>query len=140
MAKLKNNVSPTYGSIFRAIEERADECKFGPGFVATQITLTGSCDFQPLYVKVEDCIPETAPYEYHDADFFIDSDTDVPNVIAGKVQLRMFMGSTIKYVVKSGDLEFTVALPQAKARTDISMGSDVRLGVRPEDLLALEEN
>ncbi len=72
--------------------------------------------------------------------FFIDSDTDVPNVIAGKVQLRMFMGSTIKYVVKSGDMEFTVALPQAKARTDISMGSDVRLGVRPEDLLALEEN
>ena len=85
MAKLKNNVSPTYGSIFRAIEERADECKFGPGFVATQITLTGNCDFQPLYVKVEDCIPETAPYEYHDADFFIDSDTVVmADILNGK--------------------------------------------------------
>jgi len=85
MAKKTVEISPDYGSIFRAIEEKAKSRIFGPDHVATQITLTGECGFQPLYIKVEDKIPETAPYEYHGADFYIDCDTDVmADILNGK--------------------------------------------------------
>lgn len=85
MTKTKNQVSPSYASIFKAIEEKASKTKFGPDFVATQITLTGDGDFQPLYVKVEDSIVETAPYEYIDASFYIDIDTSaMADILNGK--------------------------------------------------------
>lgn len=85
MAKSGKEVSPTYGSVFRAIQERASAKRFGSGFTATQITLTGNCDFQPLYIKIEDRIPEVAPYEYHNADFYIDCDTSVmADILNGK--------------------------------------------------------
>jgi len=76
MTKAKQEVTPSYGSIFHAIEDKVKTVKFGPEFVATQITLTGNFGFQPLYIRVEDQIPETAPYEYHNADFYIDSNSE----------------------------------------------------------------
>ena len=85
MTKSKQEVTPSYGSIFRAIEARVKAAKFGPEFLATQITLTGACDFQPLYIRVEDGLAEIAPYEYHNADFYIDSDADaMAAVLNGK--------------------------------------------------------
>lgn len=62
------------------------------------------------------------------------------NVLAGRVRLRMFMGSTVKYVVRVGNLEFTAALPQAKCRSEVTMDSEIRLGIAATDLLALEES
>ena len=85
MAAKKQEVTSTYGSIFRAIEEKAGKIKFGRGFVATQITLTGNDSFQPLYVRVEDQVPEVAPYEYLNADFYLDSDVSVmADILNGK--------------------------------------------------------
>lgn len=85
MTKTKNQVSPSYASIFKAIEEKANNTKFGSEFIATQITLTGDGEFQPLYIKVEDSIVETAPYEYRDASFYIDIDTAcMADVLNGK--------------------------------------------------------
>ncbi|SCW57827.1 hypothetical protein SAMN02910456_01962 [Ruminococcaceae bacterium YRB3002] len=74
MTNAKKDVTPSYGSIFKAIEGKAAGTKFGNGFVATQITLTGECDYQPLYIKVDDGAVVTEPYEYHDSNFFIDAD------------------------------------------------------------------
>ena len=85
MAKAKKEVAPTYGSVFRAIQETASTKSFGPGFTATQITLTGDCECQPLYIKIEDKVPEVAPYEYHNADFYIDCDPAVmADILNGK--------------------------------------------------------
>ena len=85
MAKAKKEVAPTYGSVFRAIQETASTKTFGSGFIATQITLTGDCDCQPLYIKIEDRVPEVAPYEYHNADFYIDCDPSVmADILNGK--------------------------------------------------------
>ena len=69
MATKKNVVEPTYDSIYKAIEAKVRKAKFSSDFVAVQITLDASV---PMYVRVEDCIPEVAPYEYNDATFYID--------------------------------------------------------------------
>jgi hypothetical protein len=50
----------------------------------------------------------------------------------------MFMGSTVKYVVASGPLEWTVAAPLASGVGSFAMGDEVRVGLQPEDLLVLE--
>ena len=62
------------------------------------------------------------------------------NVLEGSVQLKMFMGSTVKYVVAAGPLEVVVAVPQAADQAGIEAGDPVRLFVAPEDVLLLEED
>ncbi len=85
MAKNRTETLPTYGSIFRTVEETARSKTFPQGFFATQITLTGDGGFQPMYIRVEDGSVETAPYEYHGADFYIDCDTGVmADILNGK--------------------------------------------------------
>ena len=71
----KKKVEPTFGSIFRAVEEKAKKVSFLQN-TATQITLNGNLDNLPLYVKVEDGIAEEAPYEYINAPFYIDADAE----------------------------------------------------------------
>lgn len=66
-------VEPKFGSIFKAVEEKAKKVSFLQD-TATQITLNGNLDNLPLYVKIEDGIPEVAPYEYINAPFYIDAD------------------------------------------------------------------
>jgi len=56
----------------------------------------------------------------------------------GQVQLRMFLGSTVKFVVACGALELTVAV-QASHQVQARVGDEVCLGVAPQDLLVLEE-
>ena len=64
---------------------KAYKAKFTSEFISTQITLKGSLEFRPLYVKVEDKVAEVAPYEYNNASFYIDADTDVfAAVLSGK--------------------------------------------------------
>ncbi len=63
---------------------------------------------------------------------------EAPGSFTGRVQLRMFMGSTVKYVVASGSLEWTVAAPLASGVESFAMGDEVRVGLQPEDLLVLE--
>ena len=69
----KKKVEPTFGSIFRAIEDKVSKVSFLQD-TATQITLNGNLDNLPLYVKIEDGMPEVAPYEYINAPFYIDAD------------------------------------------------------------------
>ena len=69
----KKKVEPTFGSIFRAIEDKVSNVSFLQD-TATQITLNGNLDNLPLYVKIEDGMPEVAPYEYINAPFYIDAD------------------------------------------------------------------
>lgn len=83
--KEKPVVLPTFESIYNAMTARAYKAKFTSEFISTQITLTGSLEFRPLYVKVEDKVAEVAPYEYNNASFYIDADTDVfAAVLSGK--------------------------------------------------------
>jgi hypothetical protein len=72
---MKKKVEPRFGSIFKAVEEKAKKVSFLQD-TATQITLNGNLDNLPLYVKIEDCIPEVAPYEYINAPFYIDADAE----------------------------------------------------------------
>ena len=83
----KKKIEPTFGSIFRAVEEKAKK-------TATQITLNGNLDNLPLYVKIEEGIAEVAPYEYINAPFYIDADAET------------FAG------VLNGEKDFTVAVAQ----------------------------
>jgi putative sterol carrier protein len=89
----KKKVEPTFGSIFRAVEEKTKKVSFLQS-TATQITLNGNLDNQPLYVKVEDGKAEVAPYEYINAPFYIDADAE-----------------TFASVL-SGDKDFVVAVAQ----------------------------
>ncbi len=57
----------------------------------------------------------------------------------GRVQMRMFLGSSVKFLVVCGTLELTVAVPLAGRRIEIQVGEEVHLGVDPEDLLVLED-
>lgn len=83
--KEKAEVLPTFESIFNAVSSKASKAKFTSEFIATQITLKGRLECSPLYVKVEDKKVETAPYEYNNASFYIDADTDVfVDVLNGK--------------------------------------------------------
>ena len=78
MKKTRSEIKaePTFESIFNALSDRASKCSFPNGFFATQITLKGRLEFAPLYVRVEDNKAEVAPYEYNNASFYIDADTD----------------------------------------------------------------
>ena len=79
----KKKVEPNFGSIFRAVEEKASKASFLQD-TATQITLNGNLDNLPLYVKIEDGVAEIAPYEYINAPFYIDADADTfANVLNG---------------------------------------------------------
>lgn len=71
---------------------------------------------------------------------FVDENNRPDNVLRGTVQLRMFMGSSVKYVVKVNDLEFTLAVSHAKSRADIVMGCEAEIGFSSQDLLILEED
>lgn len=71
----KKKVEPRFGSIFKAVEEKTKKVSFLQD-TATQITLNGNLDNLPFYVKVEDGIPEIAPYEYINAPFYIDADAE----------------------------------------------------------------
>ena len=83
--KEKIEVIPTFESIFNAVRTKASKAKFTSEFIATQITLKGRLECSPLYVKIEDGNVETAPYEYNNASFYIDADTDVfVQVLNGK--------------------------------------------------------
>lgn len=74
--KKTNQVLPTYTSIYKAIDARVAKAKFTRFFIATQITLTGNINYQPLYVRIEDMTTEVAPYEYQNASFYMDADAD----------------------------------------------------------------
>ncbi len=89
----KKRIEPNFGSIFRAVEEKASKSSFLQD-TATQITLNGNLDNLPLYVKVEDGVAEVAPYEYINAPFYIDADAET------------FAG------VLNGDKDFVVAVSQ----------------------------
>ncbi|MGI5844868.1 MAG: ABC transporter ATP-binding protein [Candidatus Xenobium sp.] len=65
---------------------------------------------------------------------------EAPGTFTGRVQLRMFMGSTVRYVVASGPLEWTVAAPLASIAEGVGMGDEVRVGLQPEDLMVLEDS
>ena len=83
--KEKTVVEPTFESIYNAMCKKAYHAKFPSVFIATQITLKGSLECRPLYVKVEDKVAEVAPYEYNNASFYIDADTDLfAQVLNGK--------------------------------------------------------
>ena len=83
--KEKVEVLPTFESIYNAMVTRAYKAKFTSEFISTQITLKGSLEFRPLYVKIEDKVAEVAPYEYNNASFYIDADTEVfTQVLNGK--------------------------------------------------------
>ena len=71
----KKKIEPTFGSIFRAVEEKTKKTSFLQD-TATQITLNGNLDNLPLYVRIEDGMPEVAPYEYINAPFYIDADAE----------------------------------------------------------------
>lgn len=78
-------VDSTFESIFTEFQKRAAAASFPSGLIATQITLTGKLEFRPLYVKSEDRVTEVAPYEYNNANFYIDADTDsMALVLSGK--------------------------------------------------------
>lgn len=80
----KKKVEPTFGSIFRAVEEKTKKTAFLQD-TATQITLNGNLDNLPFYVKVEDKKAEIAPYEYINAPFYIDADAETfAEVLNGK--------------------------------------------------------
>jgi len=68
----RTDIEASYDGIFKAIKDRCSKAKFSFDFVAVQITLDYSV---PMYVRVEDSIPEVAPYEYNDATFYIDGTT-----------------------------------------------------------------
>lgn len=89
----KKKIEPTFGSIFRAVEEKAKKVSFLQD-TATQITLNGNLDNLPLYVKIEDGAAEVAPYEYINAPFYIDADAE-----------------TLAAVL-NGDKDFVVAVAQ----------------------------
>lgn len=89
----KKKVEPTFGSIFRAVEEKAKKTSFLQD-TATQITLNGNLDNLPLYVRIEDGRPEVAPYEYINAPFYIDADAET------------------FALVLNGDKDFVVAVAQ----------------------------
>ncbi len=65
---------------------------------------------------------------------------EAPGSFTGRVQLRMFMGGTIRLVVASGPLEWTLAVPLAGCAEKLGTGDEVRVGVEPEDLLVLEDS
>ncbi len=69
-------VEATFDSIFAAVNAKAKKAKFTSNFIATQITLTGNIESQPLYVKVEDKKAEVAPYNYNDATFVMNADAE----------------------------------------------------------------
>ncbi len=69
-------VVATFESIYTAVEAKAKKAKFTSDFMATQITLKGNLECQPLYVKVEAKKAEVAPYEYNNACFYIDADAE----------------------------------------------------------------
>ncbi len=69
----------------------------------------------------------------------LEAGEESPCVIEGIVQMRMFMGSSVKYTVRSGNLEFVAAIPQADDK-GLPIGSSARLGIKPEDLLILEDD
>lgn len=84
-AKAPKAVEASFDSIFTAFSSKVKKAKFSTSFTATQITLNGNLDCQPLYVKVEDKKAEIAPYEYIGADFYIDADaTAFAAVLNGK--------------------------------------------------------
>lgn len=97
----KTKVEPTFASIFRAVEQRAAKARFLRD-TATQITLKGNLDNQPFYVKVEDGQVETAPYEYINAPFYIDADTDAFTAVLNGV---MSFGSAVAqgFITVNGD-------------------------------------
>ena len=97
----KKKIEPKFGSIFKAVEEKAKKVSFLQD-TATQITLNGNLDNLPLYVKVEDGVAEVAPYEYINAPFYIDADAD-----------------TLAAVL-NGDKDFVVAVAQGS----ITMNGD----------------
>ena len=98
---MQKKVEPRFGSIFKAVEEKAKKVSFLQD-TATQITLNGNLDNLPLYVKIEDGIAEVAPYEYINAPFYIDAD-------AGTFA-----------AVLNGDKDFVVAVSQGS----ITMNGD----------------
>lgn len=65
----RKKIEASYDSIYKALERKVHEVSFSSDFVAVQITLDYSV---PMYIRVEDKIPEVAPYEYNDATFYID--------------------------------------------------------------------
>ena len=78
-------VKADYDSVFAAVKAAAKKAKFSSNFIATQITLCGSVESKPLYVKVEGKKAEVAPYEYNDANVRIDADIDTfVTVLNGK--------------------------------------------------------
>ena len=62
-----------------------------------------------------------------------------PNEAEGKVILKMFMGTTVKYLVEARGLTLHAAVPQAEADPSVENGSTVRLGCAPRDVLVLSE-
>ena len=98
---MQKKVEPRFGSIFKAVEEKAKKVSFLQD-TATQITLNGNLDNLPLYVKIEDGMAEVAPYEYINAPFYIDAD-------AGTFA-----------AVLNGDKDFVVAVSQGS----ITMNGD----------------
>ena len=81
---MQKKVEPRFGSIFKAVEEKAKKVSFLQD-TATQITLNGNLDNLPLYVKVEDGVAEVAPYEYINAPFYIDADADAITAVLNGV-------------------------------------------------------
>ena len=78
----------TFESIYNVVTAKVKKAKFPKLFMATQITLKGKLECAPLYVKVEDGKAEVAPYEYNNACFYIDDDTDVfVEVLNGKKKI-----------------------------------------------------
>jgi spermidine/putrescine transport system ATP-binding protein/putrescine transport system ATP-binding protein len=62
-----------------------------------------------------------------------------PNEAEGKVVLKMFMGTTVKYLVVARGLTLHAAVPQAEADPAIENGQTVRLGCAARDVLVLGE-
>ncbi len=76
-------VEPRFGSIYKAVEEKSAKAEFLKD-TATQITLNGILDNQPLYVKIDEGTVEVAPYEYINAPFYIDADAEVFAAVLSK--------------------------------------------------------
>ncbi|MCR4687969.1 MAG: SCP2 sterol-binding domain-containing protein [Saccharofermentans sp.] len=99
-------VEPRFGSIYKAVEEICSKTSFLKD-TATQITLNGILDNQPLYVKIEEGSVEVAPYEYINAPFYIDADAEAFAKILNK-ELDFYKALSQGKIVINGNPEDAV--------------------------------
>ncbi|MBM3462038.1 MAG: ABC transporter ATP-binding protein [Armatimonadetes bacterium] len=93
-----------------------------------------------LEMAVATTLPETGKFNVAvrpEAIRFLAAGQDAPNTYDGVVTLRMFMGTSVKYVVRCDSLEFVVMQPE-QSDSGIAMDQPVRFSFNPDDILVME--